>query len=107
MIEEIKLLRGDSYKINDKLTIKHPTIKEIVEYGEENYFRLINLFCLKPYDLIVQLYDAGVDYADMTNYDLFLLLYIIDFYKEDIKWLIGDYEFEKGIKKIKRRNCFV
>jgi hypothetical protein len=105
VLDELSLLKGIPYKINDKLSIKHPTLNEIFEYGEENYFRAINLFCLKPYDLMVQLSDMGVEYETINNYELFLMLYNIDYYKQDINWLLTtnvnqqQYNFQKYVNQ--------
>jgi hypothetical protein len=89
VLDELSLLKGIPYKINDQLSIKHPTLNEIFEYGEENYFRAVNLFCLKPYDLMVQLNDMGIEYDTIDNYELFLMLYNLDYYKKDIDWLLN------------------
>lgn len=99
MVNELSLLKGTGYKINDKIIVKHPTLNEIFEYGEENYFRAVNLFCLKPYDLMVQLDDMGVDYCTVDNYQLFLMLYSVDNYQNDIEWLIGKYDFQKYVNQ--------
>jgi len=101
MLDQLKLLRGDNLYINQYITVKNPTLNEIIEYGEENYFNSIELFCLKPYDLMVQLYDSGIDYRDIDNYEVFLMLFQSALFSNDennihikgLKWFIGDYNF--------------
>lgn len=97
-IDDLFLLSGEDYKINEKLKVRHPTIRDILYIGERKYWEYINLFCLKPYDLMVQLHDLGIDYADVTDYDLFLLLYRE--YKDALKWLIGYDEFEMKLNTV-------
>ena len=71
--DEMKyLIFGGDYKINDKITVRNPTLKEISEFGELNYVILVNYITMRPYDDMVCLWDHGIDYEDLTNYDMFL-----------------------------------
>lgn len=94
MIDELRLLKGENFKINEHITIKHPMLREIVEIGEENYSQLISLFCLTPYDLKVVLDDNGIDYIKLDNYQVFLMQFTGFVQKDCFKWLVGDYDFE-------------
>lgn len=58
----------------DGVYFKHPKIGEILEVGESFYNSSINIFTLKPSDLMVNLYDIGMDYRKVSNYELFILL---------------------------------
>lgn len=102
-MNETKLLRGDNVIINDKITIKHLTVNQILDFansenGEERYFSLINLFILRPYDLMDKLDDIGTDYETITEYELFISLFRTGQYSEDLKFLIGDYNFKATLK---------
>lgn len=96
-MDEIKLLRGDDLRINDKLVFKHLTINQVIDFtdenGEENYFSLINLFIVRPYEMMDILYDSGIDYEEMTEYELFISLFRSGKYDEFLKLLIGDLNF--------------
>lgn len=94
MMDYLNLLRGEDLVINDKLKVKHPTLEDIKNYGENLYFGFVSLFCTKPYDLMVELDDSGFDYVDLTNYDVFLMLYQTGDYKECMKIFLGDYDFK-------------
>lgn len=56
------------------MVIRHPTIREILNYGEENFLSAVNLFLMKPSDMMVQLDDSGIDYTQITPYVLFTFL---------------------------------
>jgi len=105
-INEMVLLRGKNFFINDKLSIKHPTLNEIVdldkilnknnlpesmrdEFGEDLYYYILSLFCSTPYDYMVELKDAGINWEERNNYDIFLDLYNFETYSELINWLFG------------------
>lgn len=59
------------YKITDNLYIKHLTYKEIVEYGEEKYIKLLYSLCLTPDDFRSELYDAGINWYEMDEVSWF------------------------------------
>jgi hypothetical protein len=98
MIEDIFLLRGNDYAVNDFMTVKHPTLNEIMEFGESKYYQLINPFVLSSEDLMVEYDDIGVDYSEVDNYETFLNLlkgYINQ--NIDFSWLINFSLSEKEI----------
>ena len=68
------LLFSNEYKVNDLVSVHVPSIREIYEYGEMNYYNVCQLLTSMPYDLMVQLDDIGVDYEDVSEYELFLIL---------------------------------
>lgn len=99
-LDEMSLLFGEDFVINDKLKIRHPTIREIKDFGEKEYINIIHLFCLKPYDLMVELDDAGIDFAEISNFDIFMMLYQSEHYFKGLNWLLSrdgkSYFFIKG-----------
>lgn len=89
------------------MVIRHPTIREILNYGEDNFFNAINLFILKPSDMMVQLDDSGIDYTKITPFDVFILLcseiMVADQNGEEsevrkrLEWLTGIDDFELSV----------
>lgn len=91
MIEELFLLTGKDYKINNFITIKHPILQEIVDLGEQNYYRMIQPFVLSSEDLMVEYDDHGIDYTTVDNYETFTNL--IAGYLDsgfDFSWLLNN-----------------
>lgn len=62
------------HKINDFITIRVPTIKDIIE-NEDDYYGNIALIVATPYDMMVQLDDMKIDFTQINEWDLFLLLF--------------------------------
>lgn len=62
------------HKINDFITVRVPTIKEIVE-NEDDYYGNVALIVATPYDMMVQLDDMKIDFTQINEWDLFLLLF--------------------------------
>ena len=71
-IDDLKYsIYGEDYHINDKITIYLPTVEEVALFGEDLYFHVLNIFCRKPYDLMVELDEEGIDYQTITDWELF------------------------------------
>lgn len=68
------LLYKHEIRINDFLSIKIPTVGEILE-DEDGYYNLVQLLTAMPIDLLVALDDAGVDFSTINDYDLFISLF--------------------------------
>lgn len=51
-----------------------PEVGEIVE-NEDSYYQAVSVFTATPYDLMVQLDDAGIDFSTLSEFGLFLLLF--------------------------------
>lgn len=88
-MDELKLFRGDDYVINDKIAIRQPTIGEIVDYGESEYFRMVNGLCSTPSDMMVELTEMGIDFVTLQDYDLFRML-VGAYTKEQTSILLKD-----------------
>ena len=72
-MDNLDLLLGKPLVLGN-LTVRHPKISDVIELGESFVFSAINIFTLKPSDLMVELYDSGIDYRNAKPYDVFILL---------------------------------
>lgn len=72
-MDNLDLLLGKPLVLGN-LTVRHPKISDVIELGESFVFSAINIFTLKPSDLMVELYDSGIDYRSTKPYDVFILL---------------------------------
>lgn len=76
MIDQLKLFRGEGYQINDKITIKQPTLENIVDFGEQRYFGMVRTICSTPADRKVEIWDKlHIFWEKMDEYELFLSLF--------------------------------
>ena len=72
-MDELKLYRGDNYVLPNGVEIKCPTLGEICDYGESNYLSMISIFTATTIDRCAQLDDMGIDYTEITNFQMFVL----------------------------------
>lgn len=73
-VDSLLLYFGDDYIINDKIRIKQPTIGQLINYGEAAYFSMVHSLSAIPSDLKSQLWDMGLDWNEVEDFDLFIML---------------------------------
>lgn len=75
LLTTINLLYKTEYPINDKISIRIPTIGEILDH-EDEYYTMVSMLTSMPIDLMVELDAAGMDFTEITEYELFLMLFV-------------------------------
>lgn len=83
------LLKSSSVIIPDtKLSIRIPTVGEVLD-DEMHYYNLISSLTAAPFQYMVQLDDIGVDFTQITDYQLFMFLFP-SLAQGDMKIIFGD-----------------
>lgn len=73
MIDDFKyVFGGRDYEISDALIVRNPLVEEILDYGEKEYWRTLNVFTGRTYDAMVPLWDLGIDYQTISDFSLFI-----------------------------------
>jgi hypothetical protein len=72
--DELKMYFGEDYIVNGYGTIHTPTVGEIVEFGEQDYYSVISTLTAIPSDMKSILYDMGIDYETISDFEFFYLL---------------------------------
>lgn len=71
-MDELKVFRSRDYHINDAIVIHQPTLEEIAEYGEKEYFGLVRSICSTPADQKVRIWDLLQKFWDeIDEFELF------------------------------------
>ncbi len=92
--DELKLYIGDDYVINDKIKVIQPTIRQIAEFGERDFFSTLHTLCAISSDMKSQLWDMGIDWMEIQDFDLFVML-SQTLTPDRTKLLFGDLDFTK------------
>lgn len=82
------LLNLSSIDIIQNLTIRIPTVGEILE-DEQKYYGIVSTLTATPFQYMVQLDDMGIDYTTITDYELFKMLFPM-YAQTDLSILFGD-----------------
>ena len=93
-VDDLKLYIGDDYVINDKIKVRQPTIRQIAEFGEREFFSTLHTLCAIPSDMKSQLWDLEIDWMEIQDFDLFVML-SQTLTPDRTKPLFGDLDFTK------------
>ena len=66
------VLFGEDLELKNGMVLHNPTINEVKEFGEFNYLYLIALITMRAYDDAVNLYDAGINYKEISDFLIFM-----------------------------------
>lgn len=106
--EELRIYRGKDYPINDFIKIHIPTLGEISDFGEDEYFSVVQQFTQTPSDLCYQLWKIGIDFTTITDYQLFSQLTQKTLSIDHTRILFGNRSFESLIPQIRKNdNAFI
>lgn len=87
--DELKMYFGEDYKVNDYIIIHSPSLGDIIDFGEQKYFSIVNMLTCIPSDMKSQLFDMGIDYETLPDYELFIML-SRTLKQEDTRLILGD-----------------
>lgn len=73
-VDELQLYFGDAYVINEHISITQPLVGGVVDYGEAQYFSMIHTLTAIPSDMKSQLWDMGLDWCEVDDFELFMML---------------------------------
>lgn len=93
-IDELQLYIGDDYIINDNIKILQPTIRDIADFGEKNFFSMVHTITAIPSDMKSQLWDMGLDWCEVEDFELFMML-VQTLTPDRTSILFGDLDFSK------------
>lgn len=88
-IDELELYRGKDIVIADGIVIHQPSLDEICSYGEQAYWSMIHTLTAVGADLKFQLFDIGIDYTQISDYELFCTVLRNEFSQKQTAILFG------------------
>lgn len=93
-VDPLKLYFGCDYKIGDKISIKQPTIGQLIDYGEKEYYSMLYCITSIPSDAKSMLWDNGIDYCKISDMDYFVMM-TRGLTKDQTSILLGDLDLSK------------
>ena len=91
------LLYKRELPVTDHIHVVIPTVGEILE-NEDMYYGMVSLLTATPYDMMVQLDDAGINFTEIDDYDLFLFVFGT-LQASDTSLIFGDLDLS-GFQKV-------
>ena len=86
---------GEPYKITyegGEIEVLQPTIGNILNFGERNFYSMLNVFIANTTSYRLQLWSMGEDWNKISDYELFCML-IKSLDVESTKVLFGELDF--------------
>lgn len=102
--DELQIYRGKDFLVKPGINIHQPTLDEICDYGEKRYWGMIQNICSVGSNLKFQLWDLGVDYTKIGDFELFYSLICKSLLQEDTEIIFGDLDFQKFNMYIVKKN---
>ena len=93
--DELKIYRGEDYVVSNYIKIHQPTLNEICDYGERDYYSMVYNLTATPQSMKVQLWDMGIDYTTITPFELFYNILYKAYPKEKTSIIFGDLDFTR------------
>lgn len=77
--DKLKLFFGEPYEIDveendNKIILVQPSIGDIVEIGEKRFYSTLNVFTTNTTSFRLQLWEQGLDWNDLSDFQLFCML---------------------------------
>ena len=89
------ILFSSSIRVNDAISIHIPTVGEIYD-NEDAYYTYALSWLATPYDMMVQLEDAHIDFTAINDFQLFLILFD-QIKRMDSSLVFGDLDLSKFV----------
>lgn len=90
------------HRINDHITIKIPTVRDIIN-DESSYYSNISMIISTPYEMMVQLDSVGIDFSKITEWDLFCFLFK-ELRTRDLSLIFGDLDLTRFVPSVSDQN---
>lgn len=102
--DELKIYRGEDFVVSKHIVLHQPTLNEITNYGETDYYTMLYQLTATPQSMKVQLWDMEprIDYTKITSYELFYSLLYLLYPQEKTSIIFGDLDLTKF--KLMKRN---
>lgn len=93
--DELKIYRGEDFIVSKYIHLHQPTLGEICDYSEQEYYSMIYNLTATPQSLKVQLWDMGIDYTEITPYELFYQMLYKLYPQERTSIIFGNLDLTK------------
>ena len=93
-VDLLKIYFGDPYPVSENIVIHQPSIQEIMDYGENEFFGMIYCFIGNTTYRKLSLWQNGIDWNRISDFELFCnLVHLLP--QEKTQILFGDIDFQK------------
>ena len=73
--DKLRMYFCEDYQTQNGIVIREPRIGEILQIGEESFYKNLNIWITNPTSYRVALWHMDVDWCKTTDFELFCSLY--------------------------------
>lgn len=79
-VEKLSLIGRKKFQYNNDIIINIPTVRQIQdeEYEGTSFWKETNLFTQTPSDMISELDSVNIDFEEISDYELFIFLFLMN-----------------------------
>ena len=93
-ISELFCWSGEPLVINDKIVVKQPTIREIIQNGEESYLSTVSTLCSTSSNMKYQFFMMGLDWEKVEDWQVAMMFWPT-IQQERTRLILGDLDLTK------------
>lgn len=93
-IDYLKVYYGSNYKVSEYIEITQPKVQDLIDFGEQRFWNLAYMFCANSTSMRLPLWDAGLDWCEVSDWKLFLIL-LHQLKAEDTQLIFKDLDFSQ------------
>ncbi|MEG1562304.1 MAG: hypothetical protein RR365_01005 [Bacteroides sp.] len=72
--DSLQMYFGEDYIINDFISIRQPTVGDVINMGEQKYYSTVYLLTTISSDIKSILWDMGYDWTELSDFEMFYLM---------------------------------
>ena len=93
-IDDLTAWMGEPYVINEKISVLQPNLRDVLTFGERQYFSVVSTMCSTSSNMKSQLADSGIDWETVEDFQMFMML-APSLTKEQTYLVLGDIDLSK------------
>ena len=90
----LRMYYGEDYVVCDGIIIHQPTIQEIIDYGEPEFWNTAYMLTANPTSMRLALWEQGLDWNQVNDFNLFINL-VSSLPQTSTSIFFGDLDFTK------------
>lgn len=90
----LKMYFCEDYEVCEGFSIHQPTIGEIIEYGESDFWVMAGLLCANTTSMRLSLWENGIDWNEISDFKLFTII-ASSLNVKKTRILFGDIDFSQ------------
>lgn len=72
-MDKLQIYFGNDLVINERIHVHQPSLRDVVQMGEEEYYDMVYALTSISSDMKSFLWDQGIDWADVSDFEMFYM----------------------------------